>query len=175
MNNQVSRIYESSNLFIRHYSNKYLKTAVKFLDAKEGDKILDFGCGEQYSKRVIKNGEVIGYDIDPKISDVENYKDVKANKVFCCQSLEHLKPEELKEAVAHFAELKVEKVIVATSTDNWLSEIGIKLIRSVKDSHDTHYSDIETIHRLMSEKFKMVRKKSIYTFNIVSEWHLRNI
>ncbi len=175
MNNQTSRIYESENWFIRHYSNKYLKKAVEFLDAKENDVVLDFGCGEQYSKKVIKKGKVIGYDIDPELSDVEDYKEAKVNKVFACQSFEHLKNEELEEAIDHFAKLKVEKVIVATSTDNWLSELGLKLIKSVEDSHDTHYTDHKTIHRLMGEKFELVKKKNIYTFNIVSEWRLKNI
>tara|TARA_Y100000034_G_scaffold126730_1_gene178406 strand:+ start:383 stop:910 length:528 start_codon:yes stop_codon:yes gene_type:complete len=175
MNNEISRIYESKNWFIRHYSNKYLRKLVEFLDAKEDDVILDFGCGEQYSKRVIKKGKVIGYDIDPKLTDVKDYKKVKVNKVFCCQSLEHLKNDELKEVIDHFASLKVEKVVIATSTDNWLSELGMKLIKSVEDAHDTHYSDYKTIHRLMGEKFKLVNKKNIYTFNIVSEWHLKII
>ncbi|MAG52809.1 MAG: hypothetical protein CMH62_02505 [Nanoarchaeota archaeon] len=173
MNNEVGRIYESKNWFIRHYSNKYLKKSVELLDAKEGDVILDFGCGEQHLKNVIRKGKIIGYDIDPNLSDVDDYKKVKANKIFACQSLEHLKHDELIEAIEHFKSMNPEKVIIATSTDNIISEIGIKLIRSVSDSHDTHYSDYKTIHKLMGRYFNLIRKRNIYTLNIVSEWHLK--
>ena len=171
MNNQIGRIYESKNWFIRHYSNKYLKKAIEFLEPKDGDTILDFGCGEQYLKIVLKKGKIIGYDIDPKLTDVIDYRKVKVNKIFCCQSLEHLRQDELVDAVKNFKKMNPEKVVVATSTDNFLSEIGIKFIRSVKDSHDTHYVNYEQIHEVMGKYFKLKRKKNICIFNIISEWH----
>ena len=93
------------------------------------------------------------------------------NKIFCCQSLEHLRQDELVDAVKNFKKMNPEKVVVATSTDNFLSEIGIKFIRSVKDSHDTHYVNYEQIHEVMGKYFKLKRKKNIYIFNIISEWH----
>ena len=54
---------------------------------RPGLTILDFGCGKGELKRLLKNSTVLGYDIIPSLSDVEDWRKVDfdvlvANEVF---------------------------------------------------------------------------------------------
>lgn len=54
---------------------------------RPGITILDFGCGNSELKRILPNANVIGYDIIPALTDVDDWRNVNfdvliANEVF---------------------------------------------------------------------------------------------
>src|SRR4051812_32624632 len=68
------------------YFGKILKTLVDVGDLNH-KRVLDFGCGVQGLRKLLTHSNYVGYDIDPKLSDVSTLEGVEydvmvANEVF---------------------------------------------------------------------------------------------
>jgi len=171
----LSCAYDHWIPLIRLYFRSVARKAIDFLEIKDSDVLLDFGCGNQrlrgFLEKKNSRARYIGYDVVSKYSDVTDYKQVKANKVVCAHVLEHLTKDQLEELIEYLVRSKVESFVVALPTENWVSKLGAFLSRR-NIAHEGHVMTYKDVHRILRNKLRLVRKANIFTMTVVTEWRI---
>ena len=75
--NKLENTYESKNLITRVYFRLKINKAIKLAGLKKEDIILDFGCGDGWLEKKLKNYKIYGYDINPEKTFIKDYKKIK--------------------------------------------------------------------------------------------------
>ncbi len=164
--------HNSNNFLIRWIERARARAIIKSLDVKDGDKVLDLGCGAGNMLAQINGGELYGVDISDfllNIAQNRNYQrpvafirgDVenlpleiscrKYDKIFCSEVLEHvLHPEKVVDEI-----LKVshQDTVIVFSVPNE------KLINNIKS--------VFLKLRVFNFFFPKISK------HMTDEWHLR--
>ena len=103
--NKLEGTYESKNLLIKIYFRLKVWMAIRLAKIKKEDVILDFGCGGGWLEKKLKNYQIYGYNINPKKTFIEDYKNIKPTKIFVLDVFEHIPYEEIKEILNEFKKL----------------------------------------------------------------------
>ncbi len=149
--------------FAKIYFNRILETLIKFGDLRnEPGLILDFGCGCGYLKRKLKNNNVVGYDIIPELSDIQDYCSLKPAQIVLNNVLEHLYSEEIKNLLVEFQQMNPQAILlVCLPTENWISKIMMRLA-NFKNAHDDHVSRYQKINKIIEEKYRLTRRRYLF-------------
>lgn len=147
----------------KFYFNKIIHTIIKFGNLnKEKGVILDYGCGVGHLKKILKNKNVIGYDIIPELSDIRNYKKIKTKKIVLSGVLEHMHPDEIDNLLRTFILLNPKaELLVYLPTENFVSKIAMRL-SGQKNAHDDHVSEYKKINNLIEKYYYPKRRKYIF-------------
>lgn len=148
--------------FAKIYFNFILEAIIKLGDLRrKTGLILDFGCGFGHLKKKLGN-QVIGYDIIPELSDLEDYRDLKPAEVVLNNVLEHLHAEEIKKLLSDFGRMNRQAVLlVCLPTENWLSRIMMRLA-NYKNAHDDHVSGYRLINKIIEEKYYPEKRRYLF-------------
>ena len=145
------------------YFYKILNTIIKIGNLKNRSvKILDFGCGIGKLKTLLQE-KVIGYDILPDLSEIDDWKKIKfnvivANAVFYLFSSEELR-KFLKELYKHNPE--VEMIFVTRKEHPILNNI-LKYIFGESDAHSgTKLFPREELN-IIKEKMRIIKKLDVF-------------
>jgi 2-polyprenyl-3-methyl-5-hydroxy-6-metoxy-1,4-benzoquinol methylase len=105
------RYHNSSNIIVRFIEFLRTRAVLRLLAAKEGDDILDVGCGAGNMLQKIRRGHLYGVDLSDKLlelararlegsgaflfkGNIEHLSEIisgkKFNKIFCSEVLEHV-------------------------------------------------------------------------------------
>lgn len=117
--------------------------------------ILDFGCGVGHLKERVQN--VLGYDINKNLSDIEDYKDLKPEVIVAAASLQYLNPEQMDKFVK-FA-IKSKELVTVLPTENIFAKIAM-IILNVKYAHDDHLSGYKYINRILEKHFTIKKENT---------------
>src|SRR3990167_8940828 len=161
--NKLETTYESENPLVSLYFRWKVDKAVYMARLKKEDMILDFGCGGGWLEKKLKKYNVIGYDTNPKKTQIKDYRKVKPTKIFALDVFEHIPINETKKILANFKKMsKNFDLIVSQPTENWLSRKVRKFVgkEEVPKEHITRY---EEIVKLLKETFHFKRKSSFFT------------
>lgn len=174
-NNEQCYIYSSKNIFLNHYFNKSINTAIKYLlsVANKDTLILDFGCGQGILKKKLPDYNIVGYDIQQKYSDVDDFRKVKPEVVFSHHVFEHLKERKLKKVIEVFKRMDLKYIIVAQPTENAISKIMRIVLRKKPSLEIGHYTDITTVYSSLGKYFRLVEERNIYMLTKVSKWEMK--
>jgi SAM-dependent methyltransferase len=145
------------------YFRKILSTIIKFgrLDEENGI-ILDFGCGVGHLKKTLRRGNVIGYDIEPELSEIGDYKKLKPRKIVLSGVLEHLYLDKIEALLGEFLSMNpAAELIVYLPTENWVSKIMMRL-SGMPNAHDDHVSKYRDINALLDRFYVLKRRKYIF-------------
>ena len=84
MADELKATYMHKNFLLRLFFRKKVEVAIGLALLKKDDVILDFGCGAGWLKNKLrKEGfKVVGYDVTPEHSDIEDYTKIKPDKIF---------------------------------------------------------------------------------------------
>ena len=149
--------------FAKVYFNKILQTIIDFgkLEKEDGT-ILDYGCGVGHLKKRLKKENIIGYDIIPGLTEIDDYKKLKPVKIVLSGVLEHLYLDEIEKLLKEFLEMnnKVE-LLVFLPTENFVSKISM-YINGQKNAHDDHVSKYKDINKILEKYFKLEKRKYIF-------------
>lgn len=156
------------------YFNQILSKIIKFGNLnKEKGLILDFGCGFNYLKKTLKNKNVVGYDIIPKLTDVKDYKNLKPGVIVCNSVLEHLDEEGLRRTLSDFISMnKNVKLITAIPTENFISRIGM-ILTGYNWAHSDHKLKLKEINKILRETFSLIKRGNVFTMTEVALWGVR--
>ncbi|MBU1622503.1 MAG: class I SAM-dependent methyltransferase [Nanoarchaeota archaeon] len=164
---EIKTNYENRIFFIRYYFNKLINTAIKMAKFQPNETILDFGCGNQYLKHKLPQHNIIGYDIIPEMSDVENYRSVHPDVIFANSVFEHLTAEELHKTLQSFNQARL---ITITPVENILARILVTFVPSVSESWDDHKLNHKQIHKIIKRYYSLKKEKTILTEAKVAVW-----
>ncbi|MDD5148589.1 MAG: hypothetical protein PHH08_03955 [Candidatus ainarchaeum sp.] len=115
--------YFSKNPFLKYYFYGSLKESAKLAQVKPGETVLDFGCNNKMLKKYLPECNYIGYDIDPKYSDVKDYTTVRPDTVFSVSVFEYLTEEELDSVAGDFIKMGAKQLITGQPTVNTIGKI----------------------------------------------------
>ena len=145
------------------YFRKILNTIIKFGNLKnEKGLILDFGCGVGHLKKLLKKNNIINYDIEPRLTEINDYKKLKPEKIILSGVLEHLYLKEIKKLLDEFILMnKNAKLLVYLPTENLVSKIAMRLAGQ-KNAHDDHVSKYKDINKILEKKFALKKREYIF-------------
>ena len=149
--------------FARIYFNKILKTIINYGKLKtESGIILDFGCGVGHLKKTLKKNNIVGYDIIPELTEISNYKNIKASKIVLSGVLEHLYLDETTTLLKDFRRISAEAdLLIYLPTENFFSKIAMHLAGE-KNAHDDHVSKYKEINKIIEKYYKLKKRKYIF-------------
>src|SRR3990167_821361 len=155
------------------YFRKVLSTIIRMgnLEDAPGLKlILDFGCGVGHLKRALPFAKVIGYDILPENTDIEDYRYLKPDVIVCNAVLEHLSEAQIRHTLGEFVRMNPNAMLlVALPTENLISKIGMVLTTHMT-AHDDHELKLRAVNRVLSEFGSCLERKRVFTMMEVSRW-----
>ena len=164
----IQTTHKHKNFLVRKYFEIKLNKAIGFANIKRDDLILDFGCGSGRLKQKLQDYNVIGYDITPEQTDVDNYTKLKPNKIFALDVFEHMTVDEIKEVIKNFKEMNPSfKLITIIPTENKLSIILRRLI--VKpDRTEGHITRLKKIKEILGNELKLIKSKTMFTLAYIA-------
>ena len=161
--NKLETTYEDKNIITKVYFRSKVFVAIKLAGLNKEDIILDFGCGGGWLEKKLKNFKIFGYDLNPKKTFVEDYKEIKPTKIFVLDVFEHIPKSEIKKIINNFKKMNNKfELIVSQPTENWLSRSVRKLVGKIEipDEHITRYEEVLDI---LNKNFKLKKKVNFFT------------
>lgn len=149
--------------FAKIYFDKIMQTIIEFgkLEEETG-LILDYGCGVGHLKKRLKKKNIIGYDIIPELTEIDDYKKVDATKIVLSGVLEHLYLNEIESLLKEFMQTSPRAVLlVYLPTENFISKIAMRLAGQ-KNAHDDHVSKYKDINEILKKYFQLKEQKYIF-------------
>ena len=149
--------------FSKIYFNKILDTIIDFGNLKnEKGLILDYGCGLGHLKKKIPQANIVGYDIIPELSDIDNFRSLCPQKIILSGVLEHLCLNEIDSLLNDFQKMNSSaELLVFLPTENWISSIAMCLARQ-PNAHSDHVSKYKDINQLIEKYYQIYIRKYIF-------------
>jgi len=165
--------HEHKNPLVRLFFKWKFSLAIKYADLKKDDLILDFGCGISWLKKIIPEYKVIGYDIDPKLTEIKDYKYLKPDKIFILDVFEHVPKEEIRNILRNFKKMNPNvKLITAIPTETWLWRKSRKLM-GLSERVADHITPLKEIVKILEEEYTEVKKINFFLMSRISLWRLK--
>lgn len=145
------------------YNHRNMQTVINFGNLEnENGLILDFGCGVGHLKRKLNQKNVVGYDIIPELSDIDDYRNLKPSKIILISILEHINLDEIDKLLNEFLTMNPKaELMVLLPTENFISKIAMRLARQ-RNAHDDHVSKYKDINKVIEKYY--YPKKRVYNF-----------
>ena len=177
--NQENKLkYESSayhtvlhkNPIVRIYFRKKFNKIKKFADLKKDDLILDFGCGDKWLKKVLVGYNVIGYDVNPKQTEVKDYRTLHPDKIFLIDVFEHIPLEGIKSIIKDFKKMNPNvEIITSIPTENWIARKTRVLVGKQERVLD-HVTRLKEIWALLNSEMQLVKKANFFTIAWIAKF-----
>lgn len=154
----------SKNIIVRYFFRTKFKIIIKFANLKKDDVILDFGCGDKWLKRILQGYNVVGYDINPKQTEIKNYRKIQPNKIFAIDVFEHIPEDKLEKIIADFKKMGDFELIACIPTENFISRKVRKLLRKKERAID-HLTEYRQIKKILDKKLKLSKRLNFLTIS----------
>ncbi len=167
MEDELNATYFNKNPLVRVFFKAKTNLAIRMLNLKKKDSILDFGCGAGWLKNKLKKQgyNVVGFDVTPEHTDIKDYKKVKANKIFALDVFEHISKDKIKEIIKNFKKNPVFDLVVAIPTENLISR-KIRRLCGKKEKVPDHITSLKEIKEILKkEKLCLVKKINYFTIS----------
>jgi len=149
--------------FAKIYFDRILDMIIEFGDLEnETGLILDFGCGFGHLKKKLAGRNIVGYDIIPELSEVEDWYGLIPDQIVLSGVLEHLYSHEVKALINEFKRITPRaNLLVCLPTENWISKIAMRLAGQ-KNAHDDHVSKYKEINGIIEKEYYPARVRYIF-------------
>jgi 2-polyprenyl-3-methyl-5-hydroxy-6-metoxy-1,4-benzoquinol methylase len=170
--------YESSayhtvlhkNPLLRFFFRWKFRKIIKFAGLKKEDLILDFGCGDKWLKKILPGYRVIGYDLNPKQTEVKDYRKIKPDKIFALDVFEHIPREEIRGIIRNFKKMNPNfELITSIPTENWISRKTRKVLGKRERAID-HITPIKEILPILLSELKLIKKMNLFTVSYIAKF-----
>ncbi|OGE82651.1 MAG: hypothetical protein A2846_03255 [Candidatus Doudnabacteria bacterium RIFCSPHIGHO2_01_FULL_49_9] len=125
----------------------------------EKHQVLDFGCGSGRLKSLYPN--VIGYDIDPRLSEVQDWRAVDFDTVVINEVFYEMTEPNI---IGFLEELKRVKpqaaIVVGIGRRGLLNRVGAFLLKA--DAHDKYRIDPQKELEILSRYFRIEKKTAVF-------------
>ena len=153
----------SKNPIVRYFFRMKFEIIISFANLRENDIILDFGCGDKWLKKRLPRFNIIGYDINPKQTEIRDYRTIKPTKIFCLDVFEHIPAKEIEKIIENFKKMNNNfELIVSIPTGNFISRKARKFVgkSEILEGHITSYKEILD---LLKKNFELRNKINFFT------------
>jgi len=162
--------HENKNLLVRLFYKWKFGIAIRYANLKKEDLILDFGCGDNWLKKTIKSHNVIGYDIDPKLTEIKDYTKLKPTKIFVLDVFEHIEKNEIRKIIKNFKEINPHIVLITIiPTETWLWKKSRKLM-GLSEIVSDHITPLKEILKILNEELYLVKKINFFGMSHIAKW-----
>lgn len=162
--------HEHKNPLVRLFYKFKFFIAVKYANLKDDDLILDYGCGEGWLKKSLSRHDVIGYDIDPKLTEIRNYVKLKPDKIFVLDVFEHIDLKEIRKIIKNFKKMNPNFILITIiPTENWLWRKTRKLMGLSENVAD-HISPLREILKILNEELTLVKEINFLAMSHIAKW-----
>ena len=162
--------HEHKNPLVRLFYRWKFGIAIKYADFKKNDLILDYGSGTGWLKKILPDYNIVGYDIDPKLTEIKDYTKLKPGKIFALDVFEHIDKNEIKRIINNFKKMNPNFILVTIiPTETWLWRKARKIMglsEIVKD----HITNLKEILQILNEELTLVKKINFLTMSYISKW-----
>lgn len=183
-NSEKSKLkYESSayhtvlhkNPIVKIYFRLKFNKIIKFAELNKNQLILDFGCGDKWLKKRLTDYNVIGYDINPKQTEIEDYRTIHPDKIFLIDVFEHLSLEKIREIIRDFKKMNPDfELITSIPTENWISR-KIRVLVGKKERAPDHITSLKEIWPVLNSEMKFVRKINFFSIAWIAKFRNKTI
>jgi len=156
------------------YFFKILRTIIKMGNLRDRNvKILDFGCGVGHLKKLLP-GKVINYDVNPELTEIEDWKKADFDAVVANQVLIYLSKDELmsllEELYKHNPKIEM---YVGISTQGIINKI-LRIFANQGDSYaDCKLSPKDEIS-ILKQKMDVIKKRTVFFMTEVYSLRFKN-
>ena len=162
--------HNNKNPLVRLFYKLKFKIAIKYASLKPTDLILDFGCGSGQLRKMLPGHKIIGYDVDPKLTEIKDYRKIKPDKIFALDVFEHIPKNKIRKIVRDFKKMNPNIVLVtAIPTETWLWRKTRKLMglsETVKD----HITKLEEIESILCQEMHLQNETTFVLMSRISRW-----
>ena len=150
-----------SKITQKYYFEYVAKRIIKIAKLQNTNKtILDFGCGQKIFSRLLKNYEIINYDIKPEYTEFESYENLHFDIVIFNHVLMYLYPSEIEKLLDKIKKLNPNcEMVLGISRQNIINRIAMILSFNPlahKGIRSTYKEQVE----IFFKKTKLIEKKS---------------
>lgn len=147
-----------SKFYFRHLLNQIINVGEL---RRPGISILDFGCGNGELKRILPDAKVIGFDIIPSLSDVEDWRPVDFDVLVANEVFYSFSENRLEELILELKRKNINlELIVGISHQGVLSNIG-KYLLGKPDAHSATKTEPKKEVEILLRHCKVNRKKNV--------------
>lgn len=145
------------------YFDRILDTVIEMGGLREVEgPILDFGCGHGHLKRRVGRENVVGYDVIPELSEIEDYRQLVPARIVLVNVLEHIPVAGIRELLREFVRMNREAdLVVALPTENLLSKIAMRLAGQ-PHAHDDHVSSYREVNEAIEAHYLPLRRRYVF-------------
>ena len=162
--------HNNKNPLVRLFYRMKFGIAIDYANLKQDDLILDFGCGNSQLKKMLPNYNVIGYDIDPKLTEIKDYRKLKPDKIFAMDVFEHIPKREIRRIIRNFKKMNPNFVLVtAIPTETWLWRKARKLM-GLSETVADHITPLKEILKILNEELKLEKWLNFVLMTHISTW-----
>ena len=138
------------------YFNKLLKTLIEVGDLDER-RVLDFGCGTQGLRSLLSHDNYVGYDIDPRLSDVQTLDSVSFDVMVANEVFYEISEEDIE---ATLDKIRPPMLVVGISRQSILNKIGAALLH--KGALDKTLTPPAKELEILKRRYRIVKKRNVW-------------
>jgi len=162
--------HNNKNPLVRLFYRMKFKIAIFYAELKKDDLILDFGCGAGQLKKMLPGYNVVGYDIDPKLTEIKDYTQIKPDKIFALDVFEHIPNSGIKKIIINFRKMNPNVVLVtAIPTETWLWR-KMRKIMGLSETVADHVTPLKKILGILENQLKLERKVNYVLMSHIARW-----
>lgn len=175
--------YESSahhtvlhkNPIVRMYFRLKFSKITKFAKLKKNQLILDFGCGDKWLKKILRGYEVVGYDLNPKQTEINDYTKIKPDKIFVIDVFEHISLETIKDIIKNFKKMNINfELITSIPTENWISR-KIRVLVGKEERAPDHITSLREIWPILTSEMELIKKTNFLSIAWIARFRNKPI
>jgi cyclopropane fatty-acyl-phospholipid synthase-like methyltransferase len=156
--------YESSayhtvlnkNLIVRTYFRWKFNEIKRFSKLEKNQLGLDFGCGDGWLKKIFSGYNIIGYDLNPKQTDINDYRKVHPDKIFVIDVFEHISLDGIKQIIQDFKKMNPNfELITSIPTENWVSR-KVRVLTGKQERAPDHITSLKEIWPVLNSEMQLI-------------------
>lgn len=110
----LERTVLSPNPFTRWFSRNKINKALTLANLNQDDTILDYGCGGGWISMTNSHLSIHAYDIDPTLTEIQTYNQLKPNKILMLDVLEHMLKSDIISLIKEFKQMSNQFDLIVT-------------------------------------------------------------
>lgn len=145
------------------YFNNVVEKIIRIGNLRKTKKIiLDFGCGNKIFSKKLPHNKILNYDINPNITEINNYESYKFDIIILNHVLMHMKKKQIKNLFLNLKKKNPKLILlIGIGKQNLLSKIG-KFILAQNKAHDQTNIFYNDQLDLINKNLRIISRSNVF-------------